>query len=268
MFRSRQLRIFVGLSIICLPLLLHFFWIRPSTTLTNLPIPSGIPGYTHAQLPRIANYDDPRLQRRSGESTVKFADRIVKVINLATYHCSVNDSGQSWWTWLVAKAGLIDPAYGVLSTSTFICGFCHQRAFVLTKALRRGGVADANVYGLNGHVITIYSANGKRYAIDADYGVRSFEFPENANIEADVIAAHYLSEAPGYSPQVYSQISNFYVTSEDNGYYSRYEYLDAMAVSQRKILSFEPVIGYAISAFGFGIIFGPALVTMHRKRRS
>ncbi len=216
---SQKIRISIGFSLIALPLLLHFFWVHPSTHETNLPIPSGIPGYNqgrtlnpsggnypgqvtgynYATLSRISSFDDARLQRHEGETAVAFADRIVKVVNLATYHCDVNDFRHSWWTWIAAKTHLIERQQGVLSTSKFVCGFCHQRAFVLAKALRRGGLEDAATYGLNGHVVTVYSANGKRYAIDADYGVRSFEFPESADINSDVIAAHYSTEAPGYN---------------------------------------------------------------------
>lgn len=262
----RHIRIGVGLMLIFLPLLLNFFWIHPSVSQTNLPVPSNVPGYNYASLPRISSIADPRLQRRDGESSVDFADRILRVVNLATYHCSVDDFRQSWWTWVAAKADLFDLTQGVLTTSTFICGFCHQRAFILAKALRRGGLVDAAAYGLNGHVVTIYSANGKRYAIDADYGVRSFEFPKNGDVAANVIAAHYAAEAPGFRPDVYTKISNFYSSPDDNNYYYTYEVLDQIAISQRKILSLEPVIGGAIFVFGVGILFGPALLARGRRR--
>ena len=264
----RHIRIGVGLTLILLPLLLNFFWTHPGVSQTNLPVPSSLPGYNYAPLPRISSIADPRLQRRDGESSVDFADRILRVVNLATYHCSVDDFRQSWWTWFAAKAGLIELSQGVLTTSTFICGFCHQRAFILAKALRRGGLVDAAAYGLNGHVVTIYSANGKRYAIDADYGVRSFEFPKNSDVTADVIAARYSTEAPGFSSDVYTKVSNFYSSSDDNDYYHTYEVLDKISLSQRKILSLEPMIGRAIFVFGVGILFGPALFAKARKCRA
>jgi hypothetical protein len=265
---SQKIRIGIGFSLIALPLLLHFFWVYPGAHETNLPIPSGIPGYNYSTLPRISSFDDARLQRHEGENAVAFADRILKVVNLATYHCDVNDFRHSWWTWLAAKTHLIERQQGVLSTSKFVCGFCHQRAFVLAKALRRSGLEDAATYGLNGHVVTVYSANGKRYAIDADYGVRSFEFPESADINSDVIAAHYSTEAPGYKENVYKRVSGFYSSTDDNDYYYTFEYLNEIALSQRKILSLEPMIGGAMLMFGIGILFGPALLKKGKNRRS
>ncbi len=261
----KPMRICVGLLLVFLPFILTTFWVHPVVSQTNLSIPQKLPGYNFAQLPRISSLDDIRLQRRQNESPIEFADRILKVVNLATYHCAFDDAKQSWWTWLAANAGLIDMTQGVLTTSTFVCGYCHQRAFILAKALRRGGIEDAAPYGLNGHVVTIYNANGKRYAIDADYGVRSFEFPENS--VANVIASHYLSEAPGYSPDVYTKISDFYASPDDNDYYYNYDFLVEIAVSQRKILSLEPLIGWLISALGVAILFAPALLSLSRKQR-
>lgn len=50
------------------------------------------------------------------------------------------------------------------------CGFCHQVAYVLAESLVRNGIS-ARAYGLNGHVVTQFEANGTSYISDPDFGI-------------------------------------------------------------------------------------------------
>ncbi len=156
------------------------------------------------------------------------------VVHYATYQCLPDQIGQSWWTYTVHILGLLHEEQGLLSLSSFRCGFCHARAFIFAAALRNGGILDATPLGIHGHVVTTFHVNGEQYVADPDFGVHPFILPEGDPFAIRrAVEKSYLPIVKYHNVLTIAVLSDLYASAEDNRLYS-FEYLANIRDSRMK----------------------------------
>ena len=238
----------IGIAVVCLPFLVNALWVLPRA---NVYPP--IPGYSYATEARISSWDDRRLVRRGGESALDFAGRVTFVVHHATYNCAAEAIGQSWWTALSYRLGLLDGEQGLLSLESFRCGFCHARAYILAGALRKGGIADATALSLYGHVVTTFLLDGERYVADPDFGIYPFVLPDDTEALRRAVEKNYSPIVRYHNVLTVVTISDIYASRENNTAYS-FEYLNNIRESQDEILAWQrPIEIWCVEA-GLAII--------------
>lgn len=258
----RDLLLKVGVALACLPIAANVLWILPTP---NVYPP--IPGYSYATESRLSSLGDHRLARRSNESLQEFSGRLTDVVHGATYNCSPDQIGQSWWTYTAHKLGLLQEEQGLLSLLSFRCGFCHARAFILAAALRKGGIADATALGINGHVVTVFHLDGKQYVADPDFGIQPFILPENDPLAIrKVVEKNYLPIVRLHNILTVAELSDLYSSTDDNRLYS-FEYLANIRDSQDEVLAWQRPIEIAVFLFGLAMIGLHVLLKLYRRRR-
>lgn len=216
-------------------------------------------GQSYAADAPLKGWDDPRLQRKTDETDIAFAERLTTVVNRATYHCDVASSAQGLAAWLAAGSLPEMDKYGYLHPGLLRCGFCHQRAFVLAETLRRGGVTDATTVGINGHVITALSNGGVKYMADGDYGVGPIAFPVSSEAAAPYYSAELIQ--PAWREAV---LTAFKTTSDDNDYMT-HEWLSEKAEAQWERAN---LIGLALTAAGAAMLIAAGILTLlHRRKK-
>ncbi|TGQ50944.1 hypothetical protein EN836_26575 [Mesorhizobium sp. M1C.F.Ca.ET.193.01.1.1] len=188
---------------------------------------AGTAGITAISIVPIASIPNTALDMTGGESKLAYVKRVTDIVHLSTFNCQPSDFSLSWLDRIfLALSG--NPSVfsdGVLVKDRFVCGFCHQRAFLVHQALQRNGI-ESDVFGLNGHVVARVSIEGKQYYTDPDYGVGPFAArPESLE---DVVRSTYLLAASGDL----DQLSGFYTSAGDNG---TYDGLDARSEQQAAI---------------------------------
>jgi hypothetical protein len=238
----------VGIAILSLPFLVNLLWVLPRP---NVQPP--IPGYSYATQARIGSWNDPRLARRKGESALDFAGRITTVVHKATYHCAATEIGQSWWTALAYRLGLLNVEQGLLSLETFRCGFCHARAYIVAGALRKGGIADATALSLYGHVVTTFHLDGQRYVADPDFGIYPFALPEDPTALRKAVERNYSPVVRFHGILAIVTVVDIYTSTENNTAFD-FAYLNGLRQSQDKILARQRPIEIWCAGTGLAII--------------
>lgn len=257
----------VGALLIAAPVLAGLIWQVPH----GEPLPplfNIVPGYTYPAEDKLSGWSDPRIVRRAGESELEFAKRASENIYKSTFHCAYDDDRQSWFTALASRLGMVDEQqmYGVLAIETFRCGFCHQRATLLARAMRNGGIESAFVLALDGHVVTGFRHDGRDYAADADYGIGPFEtrWHDIAHLR-ETIENQYSGVRALFGDYVANIIVNAYLTTHNNGEYMTYDYMSNLMDRQSNVLRLErlvEVISFVAGAF----LIACALYRSQRKR--
>ena len=221
------------------------------------PKTGPVPGMSYATAPALKSFDDPRLARLDGESSLDFATRINLTLFEAFYHCDTNDAAR-----VVDRLAtyLLPREYrdqGFLDLKSARYGFCHQSAFMLSHALAAGGV-DARPIGLIGHVVSPVKIGESAYLFDPDYGVSSIPYPDYSVSEVK-FAYEQFGRWKGALEPVYASAKN------DQPYYSM-EWLDKVLTRQRTaVVLVETFVLLALSLAT--IIFCEALVRHFRKAR-
>ncbi|MES2192874.1 MAG: hypothetical protein V4517_00540 [Pseudomonadota bacterium] len=260
-FRRNPL-LMIGIVLACLPIALNVLWILPTP---NVYPP--IPGYSYATENRLSSLSDRRLARRSDESLLEFSGRLMTVVHDATYNCLPDQIGQSWWTYTVHLLGLLQEEQGLLSLSSFRCGFCHARAFILAEALRKGGITDATPLGIYGHVVTTFHIDGEQYVADPDFGIRPFLLPKGEPLAIrQAVEKKYLPIVKYHGILAIAELSDLYASVDDNRLYS-FEYLANIRDSQDEILQWQRPIEIGVSLLGFAMIGLHMLLRRHQSRR-
>jgi hypothetical protein len=221
--------------------------------------PQGLPGYNAAIESPLSGFDDPRLQRASGEGDLAFAERMTLQVFRSTYHCDYTFTGHTWATAVVAA---INPTFladqGVLTPSGFRCGFCHQRAWILAETLTRGGL-EASSLGLELHVVTTFDHHGRTYVADPDAGVTPFEvnWDDRSRLEATVRDRYTMPRA-----ELYIRI---FLAADEFTHFSM-PYLRAVASGQDLILRAGAALEWTLLVVGLGLLV--AARTRARRSRS
>ncbi len=156
----------------------------------------------------------------------------------------------------------------MLTPKYFRCGYCHQRAYILSKTLRNNGIA-AKTYGLHGHVVTVFTVGSSFYIADPDYGVAPFlvDVTDSEAMKA-AAARHYafLNDDDSIADQKnqYRLVLRAYDRTDLDGQYRHSAYLDTVAERQEHLLDHAETIrtlvllaAIAFTAVGaWAIVFG------------
>jgi hypothetical protein len=206
-----------------LALMFPIWWPSPPTN-----SPAGPPGQSRAGEAPLSGWEDARLARIPDESDESFFERLTNVVYQSTYHCEATEARQSLAAALAADRAPEIEKFGYLDPSIVRCGLCHQRAFILSEALRRGGVSNVRTYGLNGHVITLAPSSTGYLILDPDYGVGPIRYDGQGYSTAP--AAHYASVTT--TDMVAHLTSGAYSTMGDDSEYMTHDWLLALAARQ------------------------------------
>ncbi len=222
-------------------------WQAPPTTSSY-----HYPGYSFSTTAPLFGWDDLRLRRGADETPVEFAARANQVIFSAVYHCR-DMSGSTWASQRLGALGLFGFAeHGVLSPRYLRCGFCNQVSYILSRVLRENGI-DAFVYGLNGHVVTVFLEGNSQFIADPDYGIGPWEVNISSPVSMSQLApAKYawLTDRFGLSgARHYKSVTDAYGTTEDD-----VEYMSsggAEVLYHRTVYNFDDLKAL-LEACGFG----------------
>jgi len=218
------------------------------------------PGYSHAAEPHLAGWTDQRLRRIDGEDDLAFATRVGGIVHRATYHCESSETGQSWAAHIAAERAPEVRSYGYLDPRIVRCGYCHQRAFILAEALRRGGIESAQAYSLQEHVITLFSVGDRYYIADPDYGVGPVIYDGSTYTRLPDTAYAPL----GLNAETIAILRRAYAQPGDDEPYMSHEWLMSLALRQRdEVRAVERrlrSIGWALFGGGLALLFASVLL--------
>lgn len=137
-----------------------------------------VAGYSHTATQHISQIPLSRFARTAEETDLGYLKRILDSVHLSTYHCERDGFHLSLLERLAVRlSGGISlfSNEGILMRERFICGYCHQRAFIEAKILSDNGM-PTDVLSVNGHVVARTAIDGVEYITDPDYGVGPFEY--------------------------------------------------------------------------------------------
>jgi hypothetical protein len=228
---GRIANIVVGLALIAGAAVLY------TEPFTPVLAPTDIPNFTRSEAPPLAGDNDPRLVRQPGEAALAFATRVNDEISRAFAHCTPAESvAHGWLLYGLHAAGFTYVTeQGLLTSRRNLCGFCHQAAHIEAAALRRHGI-EAQVLGLNGHVVVRAIIDGATYYLDPDFGVGPFR-GDAADFPARLAAAY----AP-ISDDISARAPSFYLSRDDNQPYYSDGYLEAVERQQALILVIQDLL--------------------------
>lgn len=217
--------------------------------------------YFPSVLSSMSSYD---VSGVASLDAVALADGMMMTVHHNTYHCKYYNS-QNYVHWIAKRLfPFAFEEYGLLDWRYFQCGFCHQRNLLLVEMLMRAGF-DANLRGINGHVIAEYTMNGDVYWVDADYGVSSFVMPEESLVEAVVIDRYSglrkNVNGKDFMPSVIAAFKDY----DNDGYYNLTS-LGIIAGSQRLLMNLVGGI-FAVIIFTTVASFVIALLVLLNPRR-
>ena len=142
-------------------------------------------------------------------------------------------------------------------------------SYILSRTLRENGI-DAFVYGLNGHVVTVFSEGNSQFIVDPDYGIGPWEVNISSPVAMSQLASKkyaWLTDRFGMGGTFqYKTITDAYRTTEDDVEYMSSEFMDRLAEKQTKVLDAASVTIKVLPAIGL-ILFALGLVSITRKHR-
>lgn len=252
------IRIFAGIALGSISLFFIFSSMAPRPTAIR-------PGLGLTTGKRLEGFDDSRLSRIAGEDDQQFAARIGRNVYGATYNCQDLSVKQKWLIHLIEKFGLADSfglqdqhLVGLLSARNFVCGYCHQTAYIAARALINGGVA-ADVFNLNNHVITRFFSDNRTFYLDPDFGVGPFSV-EDPEFENTIKAAY----RPITSDSQYFDVINGMLNKKDDQPYFSMDVLGKLANRQENLIAAEDFIEW--SALIAALFLAAPLFTWLRTR--
>lgn len=199
-----------------------------------------LPGYTHIIDVPLPDVEDTSLERREREDEFDFASRLSKLVHHSTYHCEPRDHRLSLITqatklFMEHRGKNYQYQLGLLSRSEIRCGWCGERAEVLSSILRDGGLAAVTT-GFQGHVVSMINIGGENYIADPDYGSSVYKLSPSTNyrevyrksslpqmtevvvpiIEGGAVGPYY---SPEYFDTVRSDRRNLYQIADSIAYF-------------------------------------------------
>lgn len=175
------------------------------------PTQGLLPGYSFATQTPITSWSDTRLLRRAGESDIELGTRLTQVVFQSYYHCDTDDGARPIDKLIYQLLPNQVIRHGFLSPANMRCGFCHQSAYLLSRALTLQGVM-AWPRGLKGHVVALAQIDGKQLIFDPDFGVGPVEY---SDYNPDSIRSVY-AQTGKWIPE----LEPVYATNQDDGLYS------------------------------------------------
>ncbi|MFU0507711.1 hypothetical protein [Pseudaminobacter sp. NGMCC 1.201702] len=181
---------------------------------------AGIPGYSSLATVTIQSVPNERFVRSDKETTLGFVSRVSRTVQSTTFNCAPGDFHLSWAERLM-WASIGSPnifADGILVRSRFDCGYCHQRAFLVKDLLHDAGI-EAEVWGLNGHVVLRLDHAGQAYFVDPDLGPGPFAVNLDGGPMIDVARVYANSSAANVDA-----LRLIYADASDDAPYGGLEY--------------------------------------------
>lgn len=210
-----------------------------------------------------ADLSESVLDRGLDESVHSWAFRLNRSIYEGTAHCDPSEFDMTWLE--AALAWLIDDElfdHGILLRERFACGFCHQRAYLLSEQLRTQGV-ETKLLGLVGHVVATFSDGVQTYVVDPDYGVGPFVFDDTSR---DSAFRTVQSAYDSYDTDVRTLLSGLYVSLENNGSYKSNEYLDRIRDRQRRFFPYAENLSWLLLMLSALLVAGTAAWPVFSRR--
>lgn len=229
--------VFFAILLICLCLLKA--GVRLTWLLLVFAVAGVISGVQHQMAAKaiaegyseFADLSVTALEPESDESIVSWASRLNRSIYEGTAHCHPADFAMTWLeralTWIVDGELFVQ---GILLKERFVCGYCHQRAYLFSEQLRRQGV-ESNLLGLYGHVVATFSDGVRTFVADPDYGVGPFVF-DDTTVES--ASATVQSAYSSHDADIRNLLTGFYVSLRNNGPYQSNDALDSIRDDQRR----------------------------------
>ncbi|EIC22549.1 hypothetical protein Thi970DRAFT_02820 [Thiorhodovibrio frisius] len=199
-----------------------------------------------------------RLQRREGESDWDFSTRLNQQVFESIYHCDYDFAPRAIERIVGLTPGSKLDQVGFLSPD-IVCGFCHQVAFILAKALSNGGL-NAKPLGVNGHVVTLAYIDGKPFVLDPDIGVGPIAYGDQMSDEAAHAYKTKLMDSTDQPPspglvRYMNKIVEAYATTEDDRPYFTLDWMSRIQIRQQRYILFVTVFAYGIGFLGLLLIF-------------
>lgn len=243
-----------------LALLFPLWWPSPATSSH-----ADFPGMTRASDALLSGWDDPRLARKADETDLAFTERAMRTIHRATYHCEARQNSQTLAATLAASRAPETSTFGYLDPSILRCGFCHQRAFLLTETLRRGGITNARTFGLNGHVVTLVRIGDASYMVDPDFGVGPIKYESTSY--ASTAVSHYSTVTD--AEMVKHLTDGAFSTMGDDVEYMTHDWLLALSARQLNVVREVELqltrAGALLVALGLVLMLAPRRITRRRE---
>lgn len=146
----------------------------------QFPVPTSgaSPGYSHPIEARLLDWSDTRLQRRPQEGDFEFVSRLNDVVFRSFFHCEPDDRARpiddlAWQLLSLLPTRYLE--HGLLYPKSIRCGFCHQAAYMVSRAATRAGV-QVLPWSLNGHVVALAYIDENIYIFDPDLGVGPIDY--------------------------------------------------------------------------------------------
>lgn len=213
---------------------------------------TGIPGLDYVAGASLADIKPVIWQKHESESILSYAARLSSKVHSSTYHCNPADYTLSFLESAVyAGFRRFQPTTnfawdeGLLVMDKALCGFCHQRAYFLSKILTSNDV-PARPYGVNGHVVVIFQAEGQQWLVDPDYDVAPFLYDVSSEALFEMALQLYRPASWSNEASVAKMISS----KHDNGYYNSVAGLRSAEDAQAVIFKYADYAAYAILVLG------------------
>ena len=220
--------------------ILHFF--HSYQALGN---PRGkIPGYHYISEQRFANIGAAEMARAPGEGTLGYVARMNQLVHLSTYHCNPTDYSlsvvESVTSALMNLVGYRFDWRQGLFDERMLCGFCHQRAIILSRLLEKQGLS-AMAYGVNGHVVTLlHLEDGAEYLVDPDYGAPPYRYDVSNSVLRQGFDASYAQTPFRKVDHVFQMVAS----RDDNQLYLTPDHIAEVQADREVMFRLAPFVAY------------------------
>lgn len=210
----------------------------------------GVAGYHYVSGRTLGEVPDAELMRRPSETDdIAYANRVALSIHSFSYNCEPGDFSltpiERVLSVVLARLKLIDAkliwSEGLLEKQTLICGFCGQRAVITSEILLKNGI-DAWAFGVGGHVLVKFAADGHAYLVDPDYGISAYRYDVRRGILRGEILAKYTKAGWMNASQIYDYVSS----RSDNDDYLSPEYSLHIESMQKTVFHYADSIAIGL----------------------
>jgi len=218
-------------------------------------VDTEIAGYSKPPAVALFDLPDAAFGVQPNETPQAYAQRVNRLVHLSTYHCGANEMP------LGPVSGLLSGRFfaeGLLDFERFVCGLCHQRAYMLTKVMEHPGIADEVVLAFDGHVVVSVLMDGEQYLIDPDYGVGPILWaadPEDRRVA--VLQAYTEVEWADVA-----LVSDILLNSDPSPYYVDLTSLERL---QKTTFLADSVVSSPVAWAALTLVFGAAYVGRRRR---
>lgn len=237
--KANAISFFIGVILTLAPTIFFFNSSEPE---------SGIPNYNFSTEPPISDWNDKRLKRRSHEGDLDLAQRLTSTISASIYHCEFDEAPRLLEN-LVFLFKIPEFEQGHLALKSLRCGYCHQIAYILAKALLLQGI-PAEVWGLNGHIVTLITIDQIRYIADPDFGIGPIKYEETTSNKTLKLYLDIVGDDTLWQEAVRKPLSSL----DDDGRYYSMDELNEIEKSQERVILKLETTAYILMLLGLFVL--------------